>query len=141
MVAVGAAVRDGSSLVTVRRFASTSYIQTFSSRASCSVGVWCVEVSEPNSGMVVEAAQSRDGSMETKCTASVSPGSAPSTRNGPVCGFTKGNSITLDTRSSGPRTLPPKASSVHSSNTVPGFTERTGFTPPNVQANSDGSGR
>ena len=49
--------------------------------------------------------------------------------------------MTFDTRSSGPRTRPPNASSVHSSSTVPGFTERTGFTPPKVQANSDGSGR
>ena len=37
-----------------------------------------VDVRAPNSGMVEDAAQSRDGSMETKCTASVSPGSAPS---------------------------------------------------------------
>jgi hypothetical protein len=40
--------------------------------------VW-VALSAPNSGTVVEAAQSRDGSIETKWTASVSPGSAPST--------------------------------------------------------------
>ncbi len=39
----------------------------------------CVDVSAPNSGTVVEAAQSRAGSIETKCTATVSPGSAPST--------------------------------------------------------------
>ena len=38
-----------------------------------------VPVSAPNSGMVVEAAQSRDGSIDTKWTARVSPGSAPST--------------------------------------------------------------
>jgi len=79
--------------------------------------VW-VALSAPNSGTVVEAAQSRDGSIDTKCTARVSPGSAPSTWNGPVWGFTKGKSITRETTSSGPRTLPPKASSVQTSSTV-----------------------
>src|SRR2546428_10550290 len=100
-----------------------------------------VPVNDPKNGMVLEAAQSLDGSMDTKCSASVSPGSAPSTSNGPVCGFTNGNWITFETRSSGPRTFPPKASSVQSSSTVPGLTLRTGLTPPNVQANSEGSGR
>jgi hypothetical protein len=38
-----------------------------------------VPVSAPNSGTVVEAAQSLDGSIETKWIARVSPGSAPST--------------------------------------------------------------
>ncbi len=56
--------------------------------------VRAVVVSAPKSGTVHEAAQSRDGSIETKWIASVSPGSAPSTKNGPVCGLTKGNSIT-----------------------------------------------
>ena len=88
-----------------------------------------------------DEAQSRDGSIEMKWIASVSPGSAPSTKNGPVCGFTNGNSITREMRSSGPRTLPPNASSVHSSRMSPGLTVRTGGTPPNVHANSDGSGR
>ena len=64
--------------VTVRSFASTSYIQTISGSGSCNVGMCVVDVRAPNSGMVEDAAQSRDGSMETKCTASVSPGSAPS---------------------------------------------------------------
>ncbi len=40
-----------------------------------------------------------------------------------------------------PRTLPPNASSVHSSRMVPGLTDRTGFRPPNDQANCDGWGR
>src|SRR6266540_621454 len=102
--------------------------------------VW-VALSAPNSGTVVEAAQSRDGSIDTKCTARVSPGSAPSTWNGPVWGFTKRKSITRETTSSGPRTLPPKASSVQTSSTVPGRTLATGLTPPKVQANCDGSGR
>jgi hypothetical protein len=103
--------------------------------------VRAVEVSEPKSGTVHDAAQSRDGSIETKWIASVSPGSAPSTANGPVCGFTNGNSITREITSSGPRTFPPKASSVQSSRTSPGFTLRTGGTPPKVHAYSCGSGR
>ena len=126
--------------VTVRRLTSTSYIQTSSGKGSWSPAVARVVVSEPNSGIVVEAAQSLDGSMETKWTARVSPGSAPSMKNGPVCGFTNGNSITRETRSSGPRTFPPKASSVQTSSTVPGRIRRTGGTPPKVQANSLGSG-
>jgi hypothetical protein len=102
--------------------------------------VWVV-VSAPNSGMVVDAAQSRDGSIETKWTASVSPGSAPSMWKGPVSGFTNGTSMTCETRSSTPRTLPAKASSLQSSSTVPGLTRRTGATPPKVHASSCGSGR
>ncbi len=58
---------------------SSSQIQTTSGSGSCRVAVRCVEVSAPNSGTVVDAAQSRAGSSETKCTATVSPGSAPST--------------------------------------------------------------
>jgi hypothetical protein len=127
--------------VTVRRARSTSYIQTISGSGSVSSAVAWVPVSEPNSGMVDEAAQSLDGSIDTKWMARVSPGSAPSTWNGPVWGLTKGNSTTRETRSSGPRTLPPKASSVHSSRMLPGRTRRTGGTPPKVQANSAGSGR
>ncbi len=63
----------------VRAARSSSQIQTTSGSAGCRVAVVCVEVSAPNSGTVVEAAQSRAGSMSTKCTARVSPGSAPST--------------------------------------------------------------
>jgi len=59
--------------------ASTSYIHTSSGSGSCRPAVVWVVVSEPNSGIVVEAAQSRDGSIDTKCKASESPGSAPST--------------------------------------------------------------
>jgi hypothetical protein len=46
---------------------------------TCGVAVRCVDVRAPNSGTVVDAAQSLAGVIETKCTASVSPGSAPST--------------------------------------------------------------
>ena len=63
----------------VRATRSSCQIQTTSGSGSCSMAVVCVAVSAPNSGTVVEAAQSRAGSMETKCTARVSPGSAPST--------------------------------------------------------------
>src|SRR5207248_3675024 len=102
----------------------------------CNVAVACVEVSAPKRGTVVDAAQSRAGSIDTKCTASVSPGSAPSTWNGPVCGFTNGNSTTRDTRSPVPRTRPAKQSSVNSSSTVPGTTRAAGGAPPNVQTYS-----
>ena len=64
---------------TIRRSRSTSYRQTSSGSGSCNVTVLVVEVSAPNNGNVVETAQSLDGSIETKCSASVSPGSAPST--------------------------------------------------------------
>jgi len=37
-----------------------------------------VPVSAPNNGTVVDAAQDRAGSIDTKCTATVSPGEAPS---------------------------------------------------------------
>ena len=49
-----------------------------SSSGSFSSAVRCVPVSAPNSGTVVDAAQSRAGPIDTKCTATVSPGSAPS---------------------------------------------------------------
>jgi hypothetical protein len=119
---------------------STSYSHTSSSSGSWRPAVTWVVVSAPNSGIVLDAAQSRDGSIETKWTARVSPGSAPSTWNGPVRGFTNGKSITLETRSSVVRTLPANASSVHSSSTVPGVTRRTGATPPNVQDSSSAPG-
>ena len=49
-----------------------------------------VPVSAPNSGTVVETAQSRAGWTSMRWIASVSPGSAPSTKNGPVCGLMNG---------------------------------------------------
>ena len=91
-------------------------------------------MSAPNSGKVVETPQSLAGSRETRCNASVSPGSAPSTKNGPVCGFRNGNVIFSDARSSTVLTSPVKQSSVHSSSTSPGFTVITGSAPPNVHA-------
>lgn len=72
----------------------------------------CVEVRAPKSGTVVDAAQSRAGSIETKWTATVSPGSAPSTWKGPVCGLRNGNSHTSETKSFSERTRPAKQSSV-----------------------------
>ena len=56
---------------------SSSHIQTTSGSGSLSSAVRCVPVSAPNSGTVVDAAHGRAGSMDTKCTATVSPGSAP----------------------------------------------------------------
>ncbi len=57
----------------VRAVRESSQIQTSSGSGGCSVGVRCVEVRAPNSGTVVEAAQSRLRSIDTKCTARVSP--------------------------------------------------------------------
>ncbi len=62
-----------------RRSRSSCQIQTRSSSGGCRVAVVWVEVSAPNSGTVDDAPQSRAGSIETKCTAMVSPTSAPST--------------------------------------------------------------
>ncbi len=118
----------------VRRVRSNCQIQTVSGSGGCNVAVVCVEVSAPKRGTVVEAAQSRAGSIDTKCTATVSPGSAPSTWNGPVCGLRNGNSHTSDTRSFSDRTRPAKQSSVNRSRTVPGAMRATGGAPPNVQA-------
>src|SRR2546430_871287 len=120
---------------------SSCQIHTTSGSGSCRVAVRCVEVSAPNRGTVVDAAQSRAGSIDTKCTATVSPGSAPSTWNGPVCGFTNGNSTTSETRSPVPRTRPAKQSSVNSSSTVPGAIRATGGAPPKVHTNSPAAGR
>jgi hypothetical protein len=92
-----------------------------------------VEVSAPNRGTVVETPQSRAGSIETKWSAIVSPGSAPSTWNGPVCGFRNGNRIFWETRSSASWINPVKQSSVQSSRIEPGCTFITGSAPPNVQ--------
>jgi outer membrane protein W len=62
----------------VRAAASSCHSHTVSGSGSFSVAVRWVPVSAPNSGTVVDAAQSRAGSIDTKCTATVSPGSAPS---------------------------------------------------------------
>ena len=83
-------------------------------------------------GKVLDAAQSRAGTISTKCTARVSPGSAPSTAMGPVTGFRKGNVHTWLGRSSTLRTLPANQSSVDSSTMVPGATVSSGFRPPNT---------
>jgi hypothetical protein len=57
---------------------SSCQIHVSSSSGSLSSAVRCVPVSAPNSGTVVDAAQSRAGRSDTKWTATVSPGSAPS---------------------------------------------------------------
>ena len=111
---------------------SISYIHTRSSRAGWSIAVACVVVSAPKCGNVLDAAQSRAGTISTKWTARVSPGSAPSTAMGPVTGLRKGKVHTWLGRSSTPRTLPAKQSSVDSSTMVPGATVSSGSRPPNA---------
>ena len=125
----------------VRAAASSCHSQTTSGSGSCSSAVRWVPVSAPNSGTVVDAAQDLAGSMDTKCTATVSPGSAPSMWNGPVCGFRNGNSHTCETRSCSLRTRPAKQSSVYTSSTAGVRIRFTGAAPPNVQAYCPGSGR
>src|SRR4051794_28108138 len=72
--------------------------------------------------------------MATKCSARVSPGSAPSTKNGPVCGLTKRRSTFSVERSLVDRSAPLNASSDHNRSAVPGVIRRSGATPPNVNA-------
>ena len=85
-----------------------------------------VPVSAPNSGTVVETAQSRAGWTSMRWIASVSPGSAPSTKNGPVCGLMNGYVMVRLGRSSLDRIRPPNASSVNRSRTSPGRMRMTG---------------
>ena len=73
--------------------------------------------------------------------ASVSPGSAPSTWKGPVCGFTSLMSRTSEGRSVVRCSRPEKASSVQSFSAVPGRIRWVGATPPKVQAYWWGEGR
>ena len=79
-------------------------------------------VSPPKKGMAVQdAPKLRAGlQVDTKCSTSVSPGSAPSTKNGPVCGLTNGMVSAALGRSVTCRMLPQNASSVHSRSIVPG---------------------
>ena len=124
----------------VRAARSSCQIHMSSSSGSLSSAVRWVPVSAPNSGTVVDAAQSLAGSMLTKCTATVSPGSAPSMENGPVCGL-RPVMFSVETRSAEDRTRPAKQSSVNRSRTTGVVILRTGAAPPNVQAYSSGSGR
>ena len=103
-----------------------------SSSGAFSSAVVGVATREPNSGMFADTPQANRGSMETKCTASVSPGSAPSTWNGPVCGLRYAGSHTWETTSEAERTRPPKQSNVHVDNAEPGAMDATASTPPNV---------
>src|SRR5580693_6648455 len=125
----------------VRATRSSCHIHTNSGSGSCRVAVRWVLVSAPNSGTVVDAAQDLAGSMDTKCTATVSPGSAPSMWNGPVCGFRYGNSHTCETRSCSLRTRPAKQSSVYTSRIAGVLIRFTGAAPPNVHAYWSRSGR
>ena len=126
---------------TVCRSVSTSHIQDRSGNGSCSVAVWSVLVSPPKRGIAQDAPKLRAGLRSTKCSASVSPGSAPATWNGPVCGLTNGMVSVMLGRSVTCRILPQNASSVHSRSTVPGWIFRMGATPPNVNAYWSRSGR
>ena len=116
---------------TVCRSVSTSYIQDLSGNGSCRVAVRSVLVSPPKRGIAQDAPKLRAGLRSTKCSASVSPGSAPATWNGPVCGLTNGMVSAVLGRSVTCRILPQNASSVHSRSTVPGWIFRMGATPPN----------
>ncbi|HZR22051.1 MAG TPA: hypothetical protein VFA59_00595 [Vicinamibacterales bacterium] len=62
----------------------------------------------------------------------VSPGSAPSTKNGPVCGLSWPGGITFDGRSLAVLTTPSKQSSVHVMMRVPDRIRCFGAAPPNV---------
>ena len=114
-----------------------------SARAAAPAAVRCgrCRSAHRRAGSVVDAAQSRAGVRSTRCSASVSPGSAPSTKNGPVCGLTSAMSSTSDGRSVGRRRRPENASSVHNLSTVPGLIRCVGATPPKVHAYCPGSGR
>ncbi len=97
--------------------------------------------SAPKNGIVDDAPQSRAGVSRARCRASVSPGSAPSTKNGPVCGLTSVMSSTSLARCVVLVSRPENASSVHSFRHVPGAIRCVGATPPNVHAYSWRSGR
>jgi hypothetical protein len=69
-------------------------------------------------------------------TASVSPGSAPSTKKGPVWGLSCPGTVTLDMRSAAVFREPSKQSSVQVITRVPGRIRRRGGAPPNVYTSS-----
>ena len=62
-------------------------MQVRSGSGACSVGLAGTLVSPPKNGISVDAPQVRAGVRSARWIASVSPGSAPSIQNGPVCGF------------------------------------------------------
>src|ERR1700722_12616114 len=119
---------------------SSCQIHMSSSRGSRSRAVGGVPVRAPDSGTAVDAAQSRAGVMETKCTATVSPGSAPSIQKGPVCGLSP-VMFRLLTRSLADWTAPAKQSSVYRSSAHGVRSRMTGAAPPKVQAYSPAPGR
>jgi hypothetical protein len=91
-----------------------------------------VPTSAPKPGPNADTAHVRAGASFTMRIASVSPGSAPSTKNGPVCGLSCPGAITFDGRSAGVFTTPSKQSSVHATIRVPGWIRQRGAAPPNV---------
>src|SRR4051812_2835515 len=118
---------------------SIAYIQVRSGRAAWSIAVVGVAVSEPKKGTVELTPHASRGVMLTKCTARVSPGRAPSTNHGPVCGLSWRGSHTWLGRSSAERTRPAKQSMVQVCSTVPGRTWVTGAAPPNAKVSVAGS--
>ena len=103
-------------------FASTSYRQTASGGSGPSIAVRSVPFSAPKPGKDAEMAHGRAGSSLRIRIASVSPGSAPSTKNGPVCGLSCPGGTTFEGRSAVVFTAPSKQSSVHATMRVPGLT-------------------
>ena len=103
-----------------------------SGSGSCSVGLTGTLVSPPKKGISVEAPQVRAGVRSTRWTTRVSPGSAPSIQNGPVCGLRSSVFSAVVATSAVLVMRPPYASSVHSVSTVGGVIRRTGAAPPNV---------
>ena len=66
------------------------------------------------------------GTIDSICTATVSPGSAPSIMIGPFCGLTNGIVSTRDGMSCSVLILPLNASRVSTTMRSPGFTVITG---------------
>ena len=89
-------------------------------------------VRPPKNGMIVDAPHVLAGVRSTRWMASVSPGSAPSIQNGPVCGLRSSVSSATVATSSLLVIRPPYASSVHSVRTVPGLMRRIAGAPPKV---------
>src|SRR4051812_6143370 len=115
---------------------ATSYRQTISGRVGPRTAVRSVPLSAPKPGKDAETAYRRAGVSLAMRTARVSPGSAPSTKNGPVCGLSCPAGTTLEGRVSGPVTVPSKQSSVQLTIRVPGLIRATGGAPPKVYLSS-----
>src|SRR5262249_43089652 len=78
----------GMSTVAVLRALSICQMNRRSGAGCVTIAVLYSGASRPKPGIDAPQPQSRLGSTLSRCTTSVSPGSAPSTENGPVCGLT-----------------------------------------------------